>query len=194
MRQMCETSNLSNNTKEYLNAFRSILKEMERGMTDVTLTGSISHNFIVQMIPHHRAAIEMSGNLLRYTTCVPLQNIAIGIIEEQTRSIEQMRSVQCMCSKRMNPREEVCHYMQRMDRIMRTMFEEMGSAPATNNINVDFMQEMIPHHRGAVEMSRNALRYNICADLVPILKDIIASQEKGIRQMQSLLEQVEGKA
>lgn len=40
---------------------------MIQGMTDDELDESISHNFIVQMIPHHKAAIEMSQNLLQYT-------------------------------------------------------------------------------------------------------------------------------
>lgn len=177
-------------TKEYLNAFQNIFEKMKRGMMEAELTDSISENFIVQMIPHHRAAIEMSRNLLRYTTCIPLQNIAIGIVEEQTKSIEDMRAIQDQCGKRKNPREEVCHYQQRMNRIMCTMFEDMGRARATNRINADFMREMIPHHRGAVEMSRNALRYNICAGLVPILNAIISSQEKGILEMQCLLEEI----
>lgn len=37
-------------------------------MTGVCLTDSISGNFIMQMIPHHTAAIEMSANILKYTT------------------------------------------------------------------------------------------------------------------------------
>lgn len=194
MNRTCESCELSNVAKEYLSAYKNILEEMKCGMSEVKLTTSISDNFIEQMIPHHRGAIEMSKNLLRYTTCIPLQEIAIGILEEQTRNIEQMRAIQNMCGKRRNPGEEVCHFRQRMDRVMKVMFAEMGSACATNRINEDFMREMIPHHKGAVEMSKIALQYNICADLVPLLKGIISSQEKGIRQMQCLSEQIKGKA
>lgn len=56
-------------------------------MTDAELGDSISNNFIIQMISHHRAAIKMSQNLLPYTTCVPLQEIASNIIESQNKSI-----------------------------------------------------------------------------------------------------------
>lgn len=45
------------------------------------------------MVPHHRTAIEMSHNILQYTTCIPLQDIASGIIEEQTRGIQNMQCI-----------------------------------------------------------------------------------------------------
>ncbi|MGE7921159.1 hypothetical protein ACQKM9_19790 [Viridibacillus sp. NPDC093762] len=59
------TSNfpLSIVTKKYLRAYYKILDTMIKNMTNVTLTNSISDNFILQMIPHHRAAITMSKNI-----------------------------------------------------------------------------------------------------------------------------------
>ena len=62
---MTERRTFSNVTKRYLSRFDEILDEMIQGMTDAPLTDSISHNFIVQMIPHHQAAIQMSENHLR---------------------------------------------------------------------------------------------------------------------------------
>lgn len=178
---------LSHVAKTYLDTFECILSEMIQEMTEAELTDSISDNFIVQMIPHHQAAIEMSGNILKYTTNIPLQEIALRIISEQTKSIENMRQIQCRCSELRNSEQELCRYQNRVDQIMQRMFCNMGSARATNQVNCDFMWEMIPHHRGAVEMSKNALQYNICPELRPILDAIITSQERGIRQMCQLL-------
>ncbi len=177
---------LSSVTKDYLTAFHCILDEMIRDMTGARLTDSISQRFIVQMIPHHRAAIEMSRNILKYTTCVPLQEIAEGIIEEQTRSIANMEEALC-CSQQVNCERDVALYQRRVDQILRTMFAGMESASACNDINADFMREMIPHHCGAVRLSENALRYDICPELKPILEAIITSQKRGVRQMRRLL-------
>ena len=71
---------------------------------------------------------------------------------------------------------------------MKTMFTDMGTACANNQISADFMREMIPHHRGAIEMSQNTLQYDICPELCPILDAIITSQKRGIMQMQQLLQ------
>ncbi|MCH5264447.1 MAG: DUF305 domain-containing protein [Lachnospiraceae bacterium] len=177
-------------TKEYLDAFHCILDNMIQGMTEAELSDSISHNFIVQMIPHHQAAIEMSENLLKYTTNIPLQEIALQIVKEQTASIENMKEIESCCSDMENGAEEVCQYQERMGQIMETMFTAMRNAPAVNDINCNFIWEMIPHHKGAVEMSELTLRYPICPELIPVLQAIITSQKRGIMQMQRLMQRM----
>lgn len=183
------SSLLSNVTKEYLCTYHNILETMIREMTDATLTDSISGNFITQMIPHHQAAIEMSRNILRFTTNVSLQTIAEDIIQEQTKGIADLQSIHHFCGRLCNCERDLSLYQRRTDQIMQTMFHRMQTAPSDNRINVDFLREMIPHHMGAVQMSENALQYEICPELTPLLNDIITSQERGIRQMQRLLRQ-----
>lgn len=177
----------SDDTKNYLSEFYCILDTMIKEMTEAELTESISHNFIVQMLPHHRAAIEMSHNLLQYSNWKPLCMIASQIIAEQTESIENMQAILCSCQKKCNPKQDVCLYQRRTAQILETMFCKMDHACSTNQINANFMREMIPHHMGAIEMSRNALNYDLCPGLYPVLDAIITSQERGVRQMERLL-------
>ncbi len=171
---------------EYRSTYHTILDEMIRGMTRAHLTDSISQNFIRQMIPHHRAAIEMSQNILRCTDNPELTKIAEQIVAEQTRSIENMRQIECTCAGLRNSRRELCAYQSRMNRIMRTMFTQMHTARATGRVNCDFIREMIPHHMGAIRMSSLTLKQRICPELIPILQAIITSQECGVCQMQAL--------
>lgn len=177
---------LHSDTKEYLDAFYRILQEMIWGMTTAELGNSISDNFIVQMIPHHRAAIRMSENILKYTNDGTLKSIADGIIREQTKSIENMQSIRRCCGEFRNSKQDLKAYQQSMDHIMQVMFAQMTTAMEDNNINCDFIREMIPHHRGAVRMSERTLRFPICEELKPILSAIITSQKRGIRQMEDL--------
>ena len=178
---------LSNVAKDYLSSFYCILDKMVKGMTEAKLNNSISDNFIIQMIPHHKAAIEMSENILKYTTNVALQDIAENIIKEQTKSIDNMQKIQCACSEMTNSDRDVCLYQKRVKQILKTMFSQMRDACANNSVNCNFLREMIPHHMGAVRMSCNAFQYDICQELKPVLKSIIISQKKGISQMQHLL-------
>lgn len=182
---------LNQAAEAYYATFRCILKRMICGMTNASLSDSISHNFIVQMIPHHRAAIQMSQNILIYTANKTLQSIASGIISEQTKSIENMLSIEQCCSACTNAVQSLQSYRNQMNQIMQNMFSEMQHACTTNRISCDFLREMIPHHEGAVKMSEATLHSQICPELIPILEAIITSQKKGIVEMQDLLQNLE---
>ena len=94
------------------------------------------------------------------------------------------------CSKQKNTQEDLQPYMQCYYQITQTMFAEMGDAFASNDINADFIREMIPHHKGAIKMSENALNFPICPELPPILQAIITSQKKGVHEMECLLQYI----
>lgn len=174
-------------TKDYLSRYYEILDCMIEKMTNAKLCDSVSQNFIAQMIPHHEAAIQMSENLLKYTTCVPLQDIANCIIAEQSTGIEEMKEMLCECEKCKNCERDLCLYRRRFDKISRRMFDEMGFACCDNNINANFIRQMIPHHEGAVRMCKNALSFCVCSPLRAMLCEIIDNQQRQIREMKRLL-------
>ena len=178
-------------TKDYLCRYHTILEEMIQGMTQAPTGNSVTENFIRQMIPHHRAAIEMSRNLLVHSNWCPLRRVAQNIIREQTRSIAAMEKALACCKGPENSRQDLELYAWQFDRITQEMFCKMRRACQTNCVNANFIREMIPHHQGAVEMCENALRYCVCPRLKPILRRIIVSQRAGIRQMRRLLRMLE---
>ncbi len=184
---MKNTCLLSEDSKTYLCCFYQILDEMIQSMTTVGLSQSISHNFIAQMVPHHRAAIQMSNNVLRFTENNAVRRIAQRIIEEQTQGIGQMDEALSICNQLTNPQVDLRLYQRRMDLIYREMYAKMGSAPESNALAAVFMREMIPHHHGAIRMAENALKYDISTELVPILRSIITQQRQGVAQMRALL-------
>lgn len=177
---------ISNVARRYLDTYSVILDTMICCMTEVKLTDSISGNFIKQMISHHRAAIDMSLNILRYTTDIEIQNIALNIIAEQTKSIDDMTAIEVCCRAKTNTPIQLKPYMRTYNEITQKMFSEMKSAPQTNNINFNFICEMLPHHKGAVKMSENAMKYSICQELRPIISAIIRCQKECIVKMQTL--------
>ena len=184
---MANTYLLSDASKHYLCCYYQILDEMIQGITTAKLTQSISHNFIVQMIPHRRAAIQMSQNILRFHPSQPVQRFAQRVIDQQTREIAQMEAALPAGSQLANPTADLRLCQRRMDLIYREMYAKMGSAPENNARAAVFLQQMIPHHQGAVRMAENALKYDVCTELVPLLRAIAVRQRQDIAQMRSLL-------
>ena len=57
----------------------------------------------------------------------------------------------------------------------------------TGNADIDFMNGMIPHHQGAIDMAKVVLKYGKDAQTRKLAEQIIADQEKEIALMQAWL-------
>ena len=184
---MANTYLLSDASKHYLCCYYQILDEMIQGITTAKLTQSISHNFIVQMIPHHQAAVRMCRNILEYSDDRAVRRLAQRIIAQ---GIQTMEGLLPQCGQLPSPQMDLRLCQRRTELIFREMFSQMRATPEGNRLDAVFMQEMIPHHLGAVRMSQNTLRYEICTGLAPVLRSIIDTQCREVRQMRALLQRM----
>ncbi|MEG0852609.1 MAG: DUF305 domain-containing protein [Angelakisella sp.] len=181
---------LSNVTQKYLAQYDTILQDMiddmKSGLKASAPSRSISLYFIETMIPHHKAAIEMCENLLQYTTDLRLQHMANNIIRTQNKGIQEMKEIEERCEQYTSNPVAIDTYVKNYLLIANEMFIKMKNAPRLNNINCNFILEMIPHHEGAVKMSKNVMQYPICGELRIIVDDIIKEQSRGIVELQNL--------
>lgn len=184
---MANTYLLSDESKHYLCCYYQILDEMIQGITTAKLTQSISRNFIVQMIPHHQAAVRMCRNLLQYSDDGAVRRLAQRITDQQTQGLQAMEGLLPDCGQPANPQMDLrlCH--RRTELILRELFSQMGSAPEGNRLDLVFLRQMIPHHLGAARMAQNTLRYQVATGLAPVLRSTIDTHCKEVRQMRALL-------
>lgn len=70
---------------------------------------------------------------------------------------------------------------------MQTMHDGMQKGMISNDPDIAFAAGMLPHHVGAVEMAKIELKYGTDPEMRQLAKNIIASQDKEIKQMQSWL-------
>jgi uncharacterized protein (DUF305 family) len=57
----------------------------------------------------------------------------------------------------------------------------------TGNPDVDFVQGMIPHHQGAIDMAKVQLQHGKDPEIKKLAEKIIADQEREIAEMQAWL-------
>ncbi|MGE7781876.1 DUF305 domain-containing protein [Peribacillus sp. NPDC097264] len=177
--------------KAYYDNYQRILQVMKKGMEEAPKTGDPSLDFLYEMIPHHEAAISMAENVLKYGHDEQVKLIASKIIRDQLAGIGKMEALRN--KMKMNPQvnqKAEASYLKAYQTIYKTMIASMEDAKPTGNIDQDFLEEMIPHHEGAIKMSQNILKYTQNAELKTLLQNIITTQQKQLLVMKDLLKTI----
>ena len=184
---MANTYLLSDEAKRYLCCYYQILDEMIQGISAAKLTQSISQNTIVQLLPHHRAAVRLCRNLLEASNDGAVRRLAQRIAARQTQVIEQLEAELSNAAQLTSPPMDLRLCQRRTDLIFREMYAQMNAVPEGGQLNVLFLRQMIPQRQGAVRAARTALRYEVSTGLAPILRSVIDTQSREIGQLRTLL-------
>nr|WP_245440666.1 DUF305 domain-containing protein [Mesorhizobium sanjuanii] len=77
-------------------------------------------------------------------------------------------------------------FLQENDAAMMKMMSDMAVKP-TGDVNRDFVEMMLPHHQGAIDMAVAYLRYGNNEQLKRIAQEIIVDQQQEIAAMRMAL-------
>ncbi len=76
---------------------------------------------------------------------------------------------------------------------MLTMMQDMHAPRYTGDRDVDFLNMMIPHHQGAIDMARLVLIYGSDPLTRALAEEIIASQQVEIQAMRGRLAELQAR-
>ena len=137
--------------------------------------------FIDSMVPHHRSAIQMAKIAKAEGLSKPeLVKIANDILRTQSAEIARMLSWRKAWygSARLDPRgpEDLGIPLDQQG-----MHGNPGALRKAKDIDKAFAAMMIPHHEGAVTMSKLALKRGTHGELKQLARQIIAAQSREIK-------------
>lgn len=116
-----------------------------------------------------------------------IQNLSKDIIEKQTRQIAKMKDMYDTCCSVVNNNRDIDLYIRSYNLYFENMIHGMERSCTGNNLDIDFLTEMIPHHEGAINMASNLLRFGICEKLKAIGENIVEDESAQLEQMKVLL-------
>jgi len=173
--------------ERYLRRFDEIVNQMANQMLCRSSLSDVTIDFCECMIPHHRAAIDMCQNVLQYTENEQLIDICNNIIETQTEGICQMEEIKDSTYGFVNTLSDVNIYVSQYLNIVRNMVCRMrNGARNCCCVNLSFINQMIPHHQGAICMCENALQCCIDPRLKTLCENIIKEQTEGIADLRQV--------
>jgi len=144
--------------------------------------------FAQMMIPHHRQAIEMSETLLaKDSASAETTNLAERIMAAQGPEIDQLNDMLESWGMEAMSDSDGMGGMDHSDGMMSE--EDMTALEDATGEEAErlYLEQMIEHHEGAVEMAKPQIIDGQNADTIALAEDIIAAQEAEITEMKALL-------
>jgi uncharacterized protein (DUF305 family) len=142
--------------------------------------------FIAGMVPHHESAIEMAEIAEERADHPEIEELAANIISSQQAEIEELEAAherifgEPLSEGEHEPMEMSAEMMGEVD-----MAELENAKP----FDLTFIDMMIPHHQGAIEMARTELADGQDAELKEIAQRIIDAQSAEIEEMNAWREE-----
>lgn len=184
-------ANSDTKEKEYLENYTEILKAMKDGMEGASKTGDVTADFLSEMIRHHQGAGYMAENVIKYGSNKKVRNVAKSIIREQINGITEMSAIlDCIEDDLKIDKEKEVEYLKKYEEILKKMISKMECIKPTGNVDKDFLEGMIPHHEGAIEMAKNISKFTDNKAVRKIAGNIEKTQNKEIEEMKKLLEKI----
>ncbi len=145
---------------------------------------NVDKDFVEMMVPHHQGAIDMAQAELRYGHNEKLRAMAQEIIVTQQEDIATMQFalVNIPTSTSQFTKDEG-PFLALNNAAMTKMMAGMMIRPF-HNVDKDFVEMMVPHHQGAIDMAQAELSYGHSEPLRGIAQEIIATQQQQIVAMQ----------
>lgn len=150
---------------------------------------SFDLRFMDGMIPHHEGAVAMAQEALQKSNRPEIKQLAQAIIDAQEKEISELKEWRTTWYP--NAGDELMMYSTEMGHMM-PMTEEMRSSmmmtgdlgAADDQFDLRFINAMIPHHQGAIDMARQALEKSDRPEIKELAQNIIDSQQQEIDQME----------
>ncbi len=181
-----ETESTTDKLEGYINEQDNIMHTMFEEMHGFNLTGSSDMDFLLGMIPHHKAAIEMAREYLEYgAENEEMKALAQNIMVTQQKEIELMNSfTENMDISSVNSENEKS-YIEEYNVAMQNSHSHNTSG--YESIDKAFAEGMTEHHQMAVDMSEIIVKYGENPQVRELANSIIETQQKEIEQMQNFI-------
>ncbi len=139
------------------------------------------------MTPHHQQALDLSAAVPVRSTDPALIKLASGIATAQAPEIQKMKNFVLQWSE-----EPDSPSGGKADMAMHGMVDQATMTRLASLQGVEFdklwLQSMIGHHRGAVEMAQAEVNNGVNTDAVAMAHSIVTTQQAEIDQMTKMLE------
>lgn len=157
-------------------SMQQLMNTMMDDMHAQKSTGNNDVDFAQMMLVHHQGAVKMAELQIDKGGSEPLKEFSRNVVKTQMAEIDSFKRILAVTSPVLSGKES--EFQKEM---MKSMQPMMGSHNhQSKDIDTDFVELMIPHHQGAVDMAKAYLKFGTNVELKKISQSIIQTQSKEI--------------
>ncbi len=168
---------------------KSMMQLMQSNMNQmkaVQSTGNPDNDFAALMKIHHMGALEMSQVEVSQGTNAEIKQIAEKMISDQQKEIAELNSF--LSGHEAHGGGDAFY-----KEVMSKMNEMKMDMDHSGSLDKQFVQMMIPHHQGAIDMAKAYLKSGAHEPkLKTMANNIISAQQKEIQELQAWLSKQKG--
>ena len=143
--------------------------------------------FLVAMAPHHETAIEMAEMARERAQHPEVKQLAQDIVTAQSEEIASIEAIHQRLFGQ--PLEQGAHGHLGLDSHMAGMDMDMDALDSARPFDREFIDQMIPHHQGAIRMARIELAEGQDEETRDLAQAIITAQSGEIEAMNAWREE-----
>lgn len=148
-----------------------------------TIKGNaVDRGFVADMVPHHMLAVEMATVAEERAESRFVKGLATDIVKTQNQEIDTLRREDDTLKG-----EGVKQGSLGVPEHLTGMDGDVAALRTAKPFDRAFLRMMIPHHEGAVAMSRAELSKGASPTLKALARSIIRTQQRELREMREHL-------
>lgn len=171
----------------YLKEQNTILADMMINMS-VQESGSAELDFLIGIIPHHEAAIDITKSYLKYGgKNKELKKLAKEIIEEHSEETVEMRMLLKEIERlAITDKESERTYLNSYNKMIASHQDMAHEIETASDVESAYIEGMVIHHQMAVDMAEAILKTTLHDEIKDMAEDIIEMQREEISQMEEI--------
>ena len=183
---MFNIKKLSDNSKEFLNTYYSIIDQAKNDIINIPMGTNLSSVLIDQLIILFQSAIKMSENILNYTTDADVEDFAKNLIANYTQTIKDLQGIKQKCENIDCNEIDIKLYSRKALSVFNTLINNLNGTLASNNLNSIYLNAIHSHTKALIELFTMSLPLQMCDELKDYLTTHLQSLSELLNNLKSL--------
>ena len=180
-----------NNEEAYLKEDKLILESLRDNLAYTPHTENVNLDYLYQMIQQQRCAIDIAKNLLNNGgENEEVAQIAKDTIKKQTITIANMENLmQTLINNLTQDKVSEEKYLQEYEKTVKDMMSNLQNLKPTGNVDKNFLQEIIVHNQGTINISNLIIKYTDNNEIKKIAEEL-KNQQPATENLKKILESI----